>query len=225
MADDLTTADRASGPSLARIQAVPWMIVIGLIALSAWLGWKAYFERSGEDPVASAMFAFQEQNSLTVFSSRFEVVAESVDNRGVLGVNVLRSQQTAIIPATVEYRVELSRIGRDRIVWDERSQTMQITVPPLTISRPNLDESRSRMFTDGVFVTREAAQDLSQNNSRIAEQRTMELAQSPAVMAMARTAGREAIAQNIAMALHAAGYTRAQVKVRYDGEPAPPTKP
>ena len=30
---------------LARVQAVPWLIVIVLLAAVAWLGWKAFLER------------------------------------------------------------------------------------------------------------------------------------------------------------------------------------
>ncbi len=86
------------------MQAVPWLIVIVLLAAVAWLGWRAFFYQEEGDPVGSAMLAFEKQNSLTVFSSRFEVVAESEDERGVFGVDILKSRQAAIIPATVEYR-------------------------------------------------------------------------------------------------------------------------
>ena len=38
--------------SLARVQAVPWLIVIFLIAACAWLGWRAFFYQEEGDPVA-----------------------------------------------------------------------------------------------------------------------------------------------------------------------------
>ncbi len=92
MADDLKPAVQTIAPELreerplARVQAVPWLIVIVLLAAVAWLGWRAFFYEEEGDPVGSAMLAFEKQNSLTVFSSRFEVVAESVDRRGVLNI-------------------------------------------------------------------------------------------------------------------------------------------
>ena len=114
------TEDRnpRSERSLARVQAVPWLIVILLIAATTWLAWRAFLYEEYGDPVASAMLAFEKQNSLTVFSSRFEVVAESVDRRGVLNIDILESRQASVIPATVEYRVDLARMDKDRFVWD-----------------------------------------------------------------------------------------------------------
>ena len=93
------------------------------------------------------MLAFEKQNSLTVFSSRFEVVAESEDRRGIMGVDLLKSRQAAIIPATVEYRLDLSTMDRDRFEWNDSNDTMTVVIPQLRISRPNLDEAEQKTFT------------------------------------------------------------------------------
>lgn len=207
--------------SLARVQAVPWLIVIVLLAAVAWLGWKAFFERTEGDPVASAMLAFEKQNSLTVFSSRFEVVAESTNRQGVLGIDLLKSRQAAIIPALVEYRLDLSTMDRDRFRWDESSNTLAVTLPTLRISRPNLDEAQARLFTEGNFVTGGAAQALARNNSLQAERKAAEFAKNPAVLGLARQAAKDAVRQNLAIPLQVAGYEGATVTVRFDGE-APP---
>lgn len=207
--------------SLARIQAVPWLIVIVLIAATAWLTWRAFFYSEEGDPVGSAMLAFEKQNSLTVFSSRFEVVAESTNRQGVLGIDLLRSRQAAILPATVEYRLDLSSMDRDRFQWDEASQTLAVTLPTLRISRPNLDEADARIFTEGNFVTGGAAQALAKNNSLQAERKAGEFAKNPEVLALARQAAREAVRQNLAIPLQVAGYSDAKVTVRFDGEAAP----
>jgi hypothetical protein len=207
-----------SEKSLARIQAVPWLIVIGLLALVAWLGWKAFFERTEGDPVASAMLAFEKQNSLTVFSSRFEVVAESTNSQGVLGIDLLKSRQAAIIPAMVEYRLDLSRMDRDRFQWNGDTSTLAVTLPTLRISRPNLDEAQARVFTEGNFVTGGAAQALARNNSLQAERKAAEFAKNPQVLDLARNAAREAVRQNLAIPLQVAGYSDAEVTVRFDGE-------
>lgn len=203
---------------LAQVQAVPWLIVILLLAATAWLGWKAFFEKEEGDPVASAMLAFQKQNSLTVFSSRFEVVAESIDTRGIAGFDLLKSRQAAIIPATVEYRLDLAQMDRDRFAWDAESETLSVTLPPLRISRPNLDEAQARIFTEGTYVTRDASSDLSRNNSVQAEKRASVFAKNPQVLALARTAAKEAVRQNLAIPLQVAGYENASVTVMFEGE-------
>ncbi len=205
---------------LARIQAAPWLLVIALVAATAWLTWRAFFYNPHADPVGSAMLAFQKQNALTVFSSRFEVVAESTNAQGVLGIDLLESRQAAIIPAMVEYRLDLSGMGRDRFRWDADSDTLSVALPPLRISRPNLDEAQARTFTEGSFVTGGAAQALARNNSLQAERKAGEFARNPEVMALARQAARDAIRQNLAIPLQVAGYGEAKVTVRFDGEQA-----
>jgi hypothetical protein len=225
MADDLKRSERTVAPEvqqdrpLARVQAVPWLIVIVLLAAVAWLGWRAFFYQEEGDPVGSAMLAFEKQNSLTVFSSRFEVVAESVDRRGVLNIDLLESRQAAIIPATVEYRLDLSTMDRDRFAWDAGSETLSVVLPALRISRPNLDEAAQTTFTEGTYVTRDASTDLARNNSQQAERKAAAFAKNPEVLALARQAAKDAVRQNLAIPLQIAGYGDVTVNVRFDGEP------
>ena len=225
MAEELKDRERAEAlqpvrreTPLARIQAAPWLIVIALLAATAWLTWRAFFYNPHADPVGSAMLAFQKQNSLTVFSSRFEVVAESTNRQGVLGIDLLKSRQAAIIPAMVEYRLDLSSMDRDRFRWDADSRTLAVTLPALRISRPNLDEAEARTFTEGSFVTGGAAQSLARNNSLQAERKAAEFANNPEVMALARQAAKDAVRQNLAIPLQVAGFENAKVTVRFDGE-------
>ena len=227
MADDLKTRKTTVEPqvrreqSLARTQAVPWLIVIVLLAAAAWLGWRAFFYHEEGDPVGSAMLAFEKQNSLTVFSSRFEVVAESEDRRGIMGVDLLKSRQAAIIPATVEYRLDLSTMDRDRFEWNDSQDTMTVVLPQLRISRPNLDEAEQKTFTEGTYVSRDASADLARNNSRQAERKAAEFAKNPEVLALARQAAKDAVRQNLAIPLEVAGYGNVTVNVRFDGEKQP----
>ena len=207
---------------LTRVQATPWLLVIFLLAAVAWLGWRAFFYNEEGDPVASAMLAFEKQNSLNVFSSRFEVVAESTDSRGVLGLDLLKSRQATIIPADVTYRLDLANMDRDAFAWDAGSETLSVVLPPLRISRPNLDEANARVFTEGNWVTANAQRDLSKNNSLQAERKAAVFAKNPEVLALARGAAKEAVRQNLAIPLQVAGYGDVKVNVRFEGErPAP----
>lgn len=225
MAEELNERERTEGlqpvrreTPLARVQAAPWLMVIVLLAATAWLTWRAFFYNPNADPVGSAMLAFQKQNSLTVFSSRFEVVAESTNRQGVLGIPVLKSRQAAIIPALVEYRLDLSSMDRDRFQWNADTQTLAVTLPELRISRPNLDEAQARTFTEGNFVTGGAAQSLAKNNSLQAERKAGTFARNPEVMALARQAAKDAVRQNLAIPLQVAGFADAKVTVAFDGE-------
>ena len=203
---------------LTRVQATPWLLVIFLLAAVAWLGWRAFFYSEEGDPVGSAMLAFEKQNSLNVFSSRFEVVAESTDNRGLLGIDLLKSRQATIIPADVTYRLDLGSMDRDAFAWDGASETLNVVLPPLRISRPNLDEAQARVFTEGNWVTANAQRDLSKNNSLQAERKAAAFAKNPQVLSLARSAAKQAIRQNLAIPLQVAGYREAKVSVRFEGE-------
>lgn len=229
MADDLKTADGVKADILPPVQVDRGMLsargekllallAAALLVAAIFFGWRAYYYQEEGDPVASAMLAFEKQNSLVVFSSRFEVVAESVDTRSIAGIDLLESRQAAIIPASVEYRLDLSGMDAGALEWDAEGQVLSVTLPQLQTTRPNLDEAKARIFTEGVWVTREAARDLASNNSEQAERRAVEFAKNPEILVLARTAAREAVRQNLAVPLQVAGYERATVEVRFANE-------
>jgi hypothetical protein len=206
--------------NLARVQAVPWLLFIAMLGIAAWLGIKAFGADERGDPVAGALLAFEKQNSLTVFTARFDVLASSIDERGVLGVDLLKSEQVVAVPALVEYRLDLSGVGRERLAWDAEKQVLSIRLPPPRISKPNIDEGKARVFTKGVWVTSEAQNDLRRNNAEQAERKAQVFASQPEILAMARKAAREAVRQNLAVPLQVAGFEDASVTVRFDGEAA-----
>ena len=208
--------------ALARIQAVPWLIVVVLLAAVAWLGWRAFFYEEEGDIVGSAMLAFEKQNALTVFSSRFEVVAESTStpSLGPLNIDALESRQAMIVPATVEYRLDLSAMDRGDFAWNAETETLDVVLPPLRITRPNLDEAGARYFTQGLYVSRDASVSLSRSNSRQAETRAAEFAKNPQILELARNAAKGAIRQNLAIPLEVSGYGDVTVNVRFEGEAA-----
>ena len=218
MADDLTKpTQRNQAVPLARIQAVPWMIVIGLIALSAWLGWKAFGpSKLDGDPISTTLVAFEEQNRLTVFSAQLSPVVANEDSR-LFGA--LKSRQVAVIPARVDYSIDLSRIEARRLEWDAERETLTVQLPPVRVGVPNLDEARAQYLREGVWITREAQDKLTRANTRLAEQQAMEQAANPVLMKLAREAGRTAVRQNLAIPLHVAGFGEVKVEVRFDGEP------
>lgn len=212
--------EAALDAALAPLRRAPWIIVAVLLVAVGWLVWRAYvFEEEG-DVISSAMIAFERQNSLTVFNSRFEVVAESVTTPSVgpFDVDALASRQAMLVPATVEYRLDLSGMTRDDFRWSANEQVLDVTIPTLRISRPNLDEAQARIFTEGVFVSRTAATALSRSNSQAAERNAVAFAQNPEVLALARAAAKDAIRQNLAIPLQVAGYGDVTVNVRFDGE-------
>lgn len=215
--------ERGSRGNVATRPPAGLLVLVTLLAVAvAWLAWEKWGPQEEGDIVASAMIAFERQNQLTVFSSRFDVVAESVSTPSVgpFPVDALQSRQAMIVPATVEYRLDFAGMDRSDFAWDEASQTLDVELPELEVSAPNIDESQARYFTEGVWVSRDASQSLSRNNSAQAQRRALSFAENPEVMSMARSAARAAVRQNLAIPLQVAGFGDVTVNVRFEDEQA-----
>ena len=219
-----TAADRLQHPvhretPLARVQALPWLLFIVALAFAAWFAWKAFGPEDLGDPLAASLTALEKQNKLTVFSAQLSPVVSSEDSR-LFGA--IKSRQVAVIPARVDYTLDLSEMDRSRLAWNAETRTMDVQLPALTVGRPNLDEARAQYLREGVWITNAAQAKLTRDNTRLAERIAVQQAANPVLMDLARSAARGAISQNIAIPLQVAGFGDVKVTVRFDGEPAPP---
>src|SRR5690606_15280339 len=154
----------------------------------------------------------------TVFSAQLSPVVASQDSR-YLGL--VQSRQVAVIPARVDYTLDLSRMDQGRLRWDEGTRTLDVQLPPLQVGRPNLDEGRAQYLREGIWISRDAQDKLTRDNTRLAEQQAQEQAANPVLMSLARTAAKDAIRQNLAIPLQVAGFGNVTVNVRFDGEAVP----
>lgn len=203
--------------SPARAAALPWLLFVAALAIAAWALWRAGGGPAG-DPLSTSLNAFEKQNRLTVFSAQLSPVVAASDER-LFGL--IKSRQVAVIPARVDYTLDLSAMGRDRLSWNEQSGRLDVRLPPLTIGKPNLDEARAQYLREGVWITRTAQDDLTRDNTRLAEKMAAEQAANPVLLGLARGAAKDAIRQNLAIPLEVAGFRNVTVAVRFDGEPEP----
>jgi multidrug efflux pump subunit AcrA (membrane-fusion protein) len=205
------------GAGLALRSALPWLLFVAALALAGWALWQLYRPLPPADPLATTLVAFEKQDRLTVFSAELAPVVASDDAR-LFGM--LKSRQVAVIPARVDYTIDLSVMTRERMRWDGATRRLDVTLPPLQLSRPNLDEARAQYLREGVWITRAAQEQLTRQNTQRAEQQAAAGAANPALMTLARTAARDAIRQNLAIPLQVAGFGDVTVTVRFDGEAA-----
>jgi hypothetical protein len=211
------TRDRA----LARTQALPWLLFIVMLAVTAWLGYRALAPKGGGDPIGTTIVAFEKQNRLTVFSAQLAPVVASEDSR-MLGL--VKSRQVAVIPARVEYALDLSKMDRNSMAWNTATKTLDVLLPPLQIGTPNLDEGKAQYLREGVWITRDAQDALSRANTTLAAQQATEQASNPVLVNLARSAAKDAIRQNLAIPLQVAGFGDVTVNPRFQGEPTPAAK-
>lgn len=186
------------------------------VALVAYLAWPR--QERAPDPVASLVASVQRQNSLTVFRAQVATVTTSRESR-LLGLAPV--EQVAVIPATVEYRLDLSQLSPRDFAWDPEAQRARVTLPPIAVQPPNLDEARARYLRSGVLVSARTQEALSRDNSVQATREAARLARDPELMRLAREAAVAAMARTIALPLRAAGFDRASVEVRFAGDARP----
>lgn len=210
-ADRLTPARRPNRAALA-------IIAINL-AIAGFLLWRAFGPADHGDPVATSLLAFEKANRLTVFSAQLAPVVSAEDERGY---GLLKSRQVAVIPARVDYTLDLSQLKAERFQWDEAGQRLTVTLPPLQLSKPNLDEARAQYLREGIWITGPAQAKLTRDNTLLAEKQAAEQAANPQLLELARGAAKQAVTQNLAIPLQAAGYPGITVTVRFDGEPTSP---
>lgn len=217
MDDNGLISDPRPAPAAARTRAplLPWALFLIALAVAAFALWRAFGPAPAGDPLATSLTAFERQNRLTVFSAQLSPVVAS-DQESLFGM--LKSRQVAVIPARVDYTLDLSQVGRDRLAWDAAAKRLDVRLPPLALSRPNMDEGRAQYLREGVWISRTTQDSLTRANTRLAEQQAAQQAANPVLMDLARAAAKDAIRQNLAIPLQVAGYGDVTVIVRFDGE-------
>ena len=205
--------------SLKRARALitlPAVAGLGLLALGGWYALKTLSPDHG-DPVAASLLAFEKQDRLTVFSAQLAPVVSADDVRAF---GLLKSRQVAVIPARIDYTLDLSQMTPARMKWDAGKLRLDVTLPPLQMSKPNLDEAHAQYLREGMWITGPAQAKLTRDNSLTAERLAADQAKNPALLGLAKDAARGAMQQNLAIPLQVAGYGAVTVTVRFDGEPA-----
>ena len=211
MASDLKPA--AARPLLT----LPAVAALGLLGLAGYYALKTLTPEHG-DPVAASLLAFEKQDRLTVFSAQITPVVSADDVR-VFGI--FKSRQVAVIPARIDYTIDLSKMDGKRMRWDAATKRLAVTLPPLQLSPPNLDEAHAQYLREGVWITGDAQAKLTRDNTITAQKLASDQARNPVLLNLAKEAARGAMRQNLAIPLQVAGYGDVTVSVRFDGEAAP----
>ena len=205
--------------SFAGRPRAPWLLTGGALALAGFFAWQLYGPADHGDPIATSLATFEKANRLTVFSAQLVTMVNADDERAF---GLLKSRQVAVIPARVDYTLDLSRLDPGRFSWDAAGKRLTVTLPALQLSKPNLDEAKARYVSSGVFITRDAQAKLTRDNTVVAEREAMQQAANPALLDLARGAARQAVTQNLSAPLKVAGYSDVRVDVRFEGEKAAP---
>jgi hypothetical protein len=200
---------------------------LAVIATAGWIAWDRIAETrmqtlpddGSASPVTQIVTArLTGTGTLKVAELSGTVQATASDVRGL---GMLRSDQVVKMPYSVGYFVDLSKLGSGDLQWNAATKTLIVDAPDVTAAPANTDEGRRTLVdTTGLFVTREAAEALSQRTSARATAVAEREAKSPERMAQAREMGRRALARLLAQPLAAAGQGDVRVVVTFPPERA-----
>src|SRR5688572_4436641 len=160
---------------------------------------------------AATLLSVRDQGRLVSFTASF--VASASASESHLG---LTARKTLVMPGTVRYGIDLTRLRRSSLAWDEATRTLTVTLPPLELSGPEIDLNQVRESSEGGLVMALAGSEktLDQSNRRDAQDDLMRQAREPASMQLARSAAMRDVARAFALPTRAAGI-EASVAVRF----------
>ncbi len=172
---------------------------------------------SEPDFVAAMLVAVHKEKRLRVLRASLSAPVTSVRDSTLGPVRVARTRQTVILPASVDYSVNLGALQADDLQWDAKTTTLSIQRPPVEADPPRIEWDKAQIYSDGNLMTllTDVRERLYEDNHKRAPSLFQQQAQAAELMQMADTAADEAIATLFRMPLLAAGHTDPKVVVTH----------
>lgn len=201
-------------------------VILAVVAILAAFGVAfggAYWFQHGVDArldgkvesiATASLQGLREQARLTAFVASFVAVVTSEQQR--MG---LKAEQTMIMPGLVRYELDLNRLQPKDVKWEKEANTLQVTLPPLILTGPQVDISGIRQYDGGgiLMALTDAEKTLDAANRKRGQEELLKQAKGDVPMRLARDATRSAIERSFAMPLRAAGI-KATVVAKFAGE-------
>lgn len=205
-------SERLKNIAIRWLPGVALGLLLGILAMA--LAGLAGSRQEAQDPrriADTALVAVREQGRITSLVARYAAIVTSSES--ALG---LEARKTLILPAIVRYGIDLRRMRREHLSWDEATRTLSIALPPLEISGPEIAMDEASEYSEGgvLMALTGAEAELDEENARLARQDLTRQARAPAPMNAAREAAMRMVARGFALPLRASGIA-ASVSVRF----------
>lgn len=212
--------DRRLNKPLAIAAVVAALLIGFLVGGLADIGKRLFGGPDPESVVTSSLESMRAQNRLVPFVARFVSVTSSRQERFGLS-----AERTLILPGTVRYELDLARIERDDLAWDEATRTLTVRLPEIEIAGPEVDLKAAREYGSGGILSAisDAEGKLDDANRGLAVVDLRKQAAAATPMRLAREAARAAVERSFAMPLDAAGIDGAKVVARFASEAGDPS--
>ena len=193
-------------------------LVVALLLLLGWFGWQRH--KAQQDEYQTSLGLARVLSA--TFQARDKLEVGRVD--GALDVTTvdpglfrfLRSAQKATLPYSVAYQLDLSQLDTSDYRWDADDRVLRVTIPDVVPTAPNIDETkRKTLATDGMFVTREAYDNLNRRAALLATRAAAAEAKKPVHLEAARANARKTVANLLQTPLSVAGLGDVRVEVAF----------
>jgi hypothetical protein len=193
------------------------VVAVAIIAAAAWFAILQVRKTLAPDPttiVSASLESMREQNRLVPFQARYVAVVTASQHRFGLA-----AEKTLIMPGTVRYELDLGALRQQDLSWDGASRTLSITLPPISLSGPEVDLAGMKEYGGTGLLVRltDAGAAIDTAARRAAQGELLAQARAPVPMRLAHDAAARAVQQSFAMPLRAAGLD-ATVRVRFQGD-------
>jgi hypothetical protein len=195
------------------------LLAAALLGFFAWSQYSARMEAERTLGLSASRIVsahFSDAAALKVGGLQGQVLARGED-KGFLGL--IPSEQVMKVPYSVDYFLDVSKLGSGSYRWDAKKSTLTIDVPDVVPGAPNIDEARSQSQQRGWFISRGAALNLARLASQRAAAQSRVEAAKPEHLNPARENARKVLAAMAIGPLRAAGLNDVRVAVSFPWEP------
>lgn len=129
----------------------------------------------------------------------------------------LTGRQDMLLPATVGYFVDLSKLRLEDVTYDPSQQLLTVNLPPLVIGDVAFQPEAARTINGGLLTfDQDQVDELARANYLTARRSFIKQAQGATLVKAAQKEAERAVAQTFQIALGAAGLPGTKVLVTFD---------
>ncbi|RYY46244.1 MAG: DUF4230 domain-containing protein [Sphingomonadales bacterium] len=199
------------------------LLALAILAGFWFLGDQIKRQFTAPSPVTVAQASLEglrEQNRLSTFAARYVAVVTSTQSR--LGMT---AKKTLIMPGSVRYEVDLSKLKQSDLSWDATGKRLTIRLPQVEVVGPEVDINNIREYGEGGILTTftNVEAQLDDANRKAGQVELVRQAREAMPMRLARDATRRAVERSFSMPLRAVGLS-ASVDVLFPDEVGRPTE-
>lgn len=165
--------------------------------------------------LAGMLAAVRQEQALLVMTARLVEPVTSARDTTLGPLTLATTRQTSILPATVTYQLDLSRLADGDVRWDADARRLTVRRPAVTVGEPAIHWDRAQTYSDEgwVAVTTGVRDRLREDNQKKAPAEFRALARQTDLLAMAEDAADRALKATFRVPLAAAGFADATVEI------------